>query len=278
MKLYHLSFDLDQPLIKTFTPRIPAGALEDEDKSIPRICLSRNVLGCVNALTAFKRADIDKNWDDKSEAFKAILYTIDIDAIPSSALIGSLELYERGLVADAIITQEYWCLSPITMKGTVVRLNEGPSEARAVLYSAKEENRNFIYSIIDVLYDNFATRNKGTLDKLSLFYIMNYFFRSANVQERYGFDDCDLDFKLCDLANAKETAHLVDAFNAYYDVYMNDVVYSLRPHGLKYRHLSGLSNTNSLPKPTLSDVIYHAELRQAEKWSSKTFLNKELIR
>lgn len=278
MKLYHLSFDLDQPKTKTFIPRIPSGALEDEDKSIPRICLSRNILGCVNALSAFNRTDIDKNWDDKSTAYKAVLYSIDIDDIPSSALIGSVELYERGLVADAIITQEHWCLSPITMKGTVVRLLEGPSEARAVLYSAKEKNRDFIYSVIDDLYDNFATRNKGTLDKFSLFYIMNYYFKSAGMWDRYGIDDCDLDFKLCEIANTKETAHLVDAFNEYYDVYLNDVVHSLRPHGLKYRTSSDVSSQITSPKPNLSDIISRAELRRAEQQCNQTVQNKELIR
>lgn len=277
MKLYHLSFDLDQPKVKTFTPRIPPGALEDEDRSIPRVCLSRDVLGCVNALSAFERTDIDKNWDEDARNYKAILYSIDTDEIHPSALIDSFALYERGLVADALITQEHWCLTPITMLGTPVRLFQS-SEHFHYMYSAKEKNREFIYSVIDDLFSNFATRNKGTLDKLSLFYIMNYFFNSATMWDRYGIDGCDLDFKLCELASAKETAHLVDCFSKYQDVCVNHVLHQLRPHGLKYRQAQSLPNNNLNEKPALSDRILHADLRRAAQQHGTPPLSKEPAR
>lgn len=277
MKLYHLSFDLDQPKVKTFIPRIPPGALEDEDRSIPRVCLSRDVLGCVNALSAFERTDIDKNWDEDAKNYKAILYSIDTDEIHPSALIDSFALYERGLVADALITQEHWCLTPITMQGTPVRLFQS-SEHFHYMYSAKEKNRDFIYSVIDDLFSNFATRNKGTLDKLSLFYIMNYFFNSATMWDRYGIDGCDLDFKLCELANAKETAHLVDCFSEYHDVCVNHVLHQLRPHGLKYRRAQSLPTTDLNKKPALSDRILHADLRRAAQQHGTPPFSKEPTR
>ena len=37
-KLYHISYDITEPLEKEFIPRIPDDATTGEDESIPRIC------------------------------------------------------------------------------------------------------------------------------------------------------------------------------------------------------------------------------------------------
>lgn len=251
--------------------------MTEENKTIPRICLSHNVLGCVNALSAFSCEDYEKNWDESAQAFKAILYSIDAKDIPPSALVDSCELYERELVPDAIITQECWSLSPITMKGVPVNILDSSGPIR-FMYCAKEKNRDAIYSVIDSLYNHFATKNKDNLDKLSLFYIMNYYFYNSGVEERYKIDAGELDDKLCEIANKINTPRMVDCFRICPDVYVNNVLHTLRPHGLKYKTPSIATDFTPPAKPSLSDMILKASGQQAKQAPSPILPDKEPVR
>lgn len=222
MKLYHLSFDVEGPLTRTFVPRVPEIKMGDENSSIRRICFSHNVLGCINAIPEVDKC-LDRTWDEKSTSSKAVLFCIDTKDFPDVRFLESQELYEQGLVPDAIVNQEYWCLSPVAMTGKMVDLFPSSEKVR-MLYSAKEENRDFVYSVIDRIGEGYASKNKAELDELSLTYIMNWYFEDAGLDWDM---ISDLDFEFCETANSSDTSHLVDAFVVYPDFCVNNVTHSL---------------------------------------------------
>lgn len=51
--LYHVSYDLSEPLHKEFIPRIPNNTVNEEDESIPRICFSDSIQGCIRAISGY---------------------------------------------------------------------------------------------------------------------------------------------------------------------------------------------------------------------------------
>lgn len=105
MKFYHVATYKGATIQQELIPRIPNNTLDDENKDIPRICLSTSIEGCFIALQYIT----DKPF---------ILYELDIDE-NDKALLSSKYLYDNNLVMDALETNEYWYLKPIKAIGKV---------------------------------------------------------------------------------------------------------------------------------------------------------------
>ena len=105
MKFYHVSTHKGATIEQELIPRIPNNTLDDENKDIPRICLSTSIEGCFISLQYIT----DKPF---------ILYELDIDE-NDKALLNSKYLYDNNLVMDALETNEYWYLNPIKATGKV---------------------------------------------------------------------------------------------------------------------------------------------------------------
>ena len=118
MKLYHISADIkrtDNPV----TPRIPdLGEKETcaEDLTIPRICFSETVNGCISALPPQNRSQI------ASVKSKFVLYEINTEDYPSSFFISNEEIVKRRLVYDANLTKEWWVIKPVRLIGKVCEI------------------------------------------------------------------------------------------------------------------------------------------------------------
>lgn len=99
MILYHVSPDIDD-IKEIFIPRVPSSAADDEDKTTPRFCVSTTIAGAYAGMPKDDRT-IDGNCNLRVYVFD----TEDYEIIPYE------ELYEKGLVIDAIYTKEHWILS-----------------------------------------------------------------------------------------------------------------------------------------------------------------------
>ena len=211
--LYHLSFDLEPPLLRTFTPRVPKLTLPDEDRSVKRICFSDSILGCMNSVS-------EVNIEDKYEEdgfLLAVLYCIDPRDLPSSSLITPEELYERDLVSDAPVTREYWCTAPFRMSGQVIDLLETSSRDHLV-YCAKEEFRDDIYDIIDRVCNYYASEHLQELNQYSLIYLLNDYFSDPAFP--FSWSDT-LDNIWMDLSSDPNSAIKIDSFNVYPEMCIN---------------------------------------------------------
>lgn len=112
MKLYHvcLAEDSDGDL---FTPRIPDARAIHEDASIPRICVSASISGCISAVPwgglQFDEMMIDLGLEVSSYPIK--IYEFDTDDILDGNLIPPSDLYKKDWVRDAVINEEYWIVN-----------------------------------------------------------------------------------------------------------------------------------------------------------------------
>ncbi len=122
VKLYHISYDCDEPLCKEFIPRIPDNILNGESETIPRICFSDSIEGCINA-----RQDGIVTIADE-EYISIIVWEVEI-AISDPNLKSWVELYESDLVPDAALTHEYWYLESLQLTGTFYEIHKPDSDA-----------------------------------------------------------------------------------------------------------------------------------------------------
>ena len=100
VKLYHLSVDRFRD--KVFSPRIPKNRVQFENGSIPRICVSTSVRGCLKGLgidgmtvQAFLYTPVEYNGN-KIEDY---IYKPTVDEVP-----------------DVVETREKWITCPVKMK------------------------------------------------------------------------------------------------------------------------------------------------------------------
>lgn len=102
--LYHLSLDVDQ--IIEFMPRVPESIMCDEDDTIERICLSDSIEKALSAAPWGGAALFDIFiCGDFSRLIRVYEFIIDED---NNSLISPEELYRKGLVPDAMLSNEYW--------------------------------------------------------------------------------------------------------------------------------------------------------------------------
>ena len=104
MKLYHITKDLNHNGL--FYPRIPQCRAEVEDSTTPRICFSASIEGALTALPV----PSGKSFSELNESFGCVwkVFEVEIDILPTNALVTPKELYEQGKVLDAWLTEEYW--------------------------------------------------------------------------------------------------------------------------------------------------------------------------
>lgn len=114
--LFHISLKKLNDDDLFFVPRVPKTAGNGENNSIPRICISDTLRGCINSILSSHihnelmrcRARNETNLD---------LYVYEVNSeIQSNEIIRTEELIESGHVLDATRTGEMWILSPIKMK------------------------------------------------------------------------------------------------------------------------------------------------------------------
>lgn len=133
MKMYHISTDIFKD-IKEFVPRIPERKMNNEDSSIPRVCISDSIENCLNGLLylnnyrRFVCRDSETNFDifSDGECYRVFkVYEFDID---SSVSIKTPEyIYSNNLVPDALFNNEYWSTDTIIPnKSYLIQIKNSP--------------------------------------------------------------------------------------------------------------------------------------------------------
>lgn len=125
MKLYHINLEVGN-IIKKFKPKIPLIRLRDgsEDSSIPRICLSASLNGCLSAVY-WGGASFEDIFIDYGLSIPIRVYEFDTDDIEYNNLITPEYLYKTDKVRDAMINQEYWVINQTLQprKTYVIKIN-----------------------------------------------------------------------------------------------------------------------------------------------------------
>lgn len=95
--MVHVSFDI----ISEFKPRVPKNRCEGEDNKIPRICVSKNLIGAIRGMP---------QGADTVLAMEKLKIPIIIHAyyLTSNNVVSSENLLKRKLVPDVLNTHEMW--------------------------------------------------------------------------------------------------------------------------------------------------------------------------
>lgn len=163
VKLYHISYDISEPLDKEFIPKIPHNTVSGEDESIPRICFSDSIEGCINAAE-----DLLVNYERENIA--TIIVWEKEFLLPNDKLIEWQKLYEDNLVPDAIVTHEYWFLDKLRMKGTLYEiLNTNYAIAnKKEIYLIKPKYRSKVLRV----FEDYGVDLRG-IEKYDLYTLVN---------------------------------------------------------------------------------------------------------
>lgn len=113
MQLFHVSLSLEPKDKKLFTPRVPESTAFSEDQETPRICLADSIIHCIEAI-------LPKGISIHSGMLLQV-YTVNISE-DDTYLLSPKEVHRH--VADALFTQEYWYLQPISMESHVYRIED----------------------------------------------------------------------------------------------------------------------------------------------------------
>lgn len=102
MIFYNVTFNLNDTR-DVLHPCIPESAAKDENKTIPRVCMTDSVEHCMQAIAVGNR--------DVQSGSKFILRKINIKS--DDGLINPRFLKETSYVYDAMENNEYWYLHPV---------------------------------------------------------------------------------------------------------------------------------------------------------------------
>lgn len=151
MILYHISVDLRHN--GNFEPRIPPKATEKEDVTIPRICVSTSIEGCLSAMPdgGASLGVFNRNFHGIYKLFRIDTYALDL----VDHTISSQELVEKGYVVDAVITEEYWITKGFTV-------TESAISYISVTYFDREIQEGY-YRIIDLEYTDLKQTDSLTM-------------------------------------------------------------------------------------------------------------------
>lgn len=124
MILYHVSYDIDNPLDYTFIPRVPDSRTSDEDDEIERVCFSDSIQNCIRGISG--------RLMQKSGEIIVYKYEIEVE---SPNIISWEKLYEEGLVNDAALTHEYWYVGkePLHLVGKKYRIIQKSQKEQIVI-------------------------------------------------------------------------------------------------------------------------------------------------
>lgn len=146
-KLYHVTLDLDHPGV--FEARVPKSRMKSEDNTIPRICVSDTVEGCLTS-TPFGSHYLDESLMENSDLIKIFVIDTEKLGLLSSDILSPSELYQDGKVDDAMLTNEHWILRNITV----------PEEDHMVVTVTGFDDTDWKY--------RFSHSEKAVLDKLDI--------------------------------------------------------------------------------------------------------------
>lgn len=110
MKLYHISLDWNKD--DYFEPRIPSFRMGGEDGTVPRICLSTTVEGCLTAIPGGGK-ELFHLLENVKSIVKVFVFDTDKMNLKEGDLLDSETLYEEYNVHDAPHTKEFWSLVPL---------------------------------------------------------------------------------------------------------------------------------------------------------------------
>lgn len=142
--LYHVSYDLSEPLHKEFIPRIPNNTVNEEDESILRICFSDSIQGCIRAISGYPKTD--------SEYVDVIVWKHEFQNNDDD-LYDWKYLYSHNLVPDAAVTHEYWYTKKIVLDGALYRIS---NIEHRILYSFQPKYKKNILQILSNYIDNLS--------------------------------------------------------------------------------------------------------------------------
>lgn len=128
MKMYHVSLNIFDD-IKEFYPRVPKTTMKGEDTTTERVCVAKTIEDCLNALLYWDSLrmrltdNYEINWGIMSKCQRVFkIYEFDIE---KDFLISPKDLYERNLVPDALLNNEYWCTKKlIPVKSYLIKITD----------------------------------------------------------------------------------------------------------------------------------------------------------
>jgi len=222
IKLYHISYDLSEPLDKKFIPKIPSNPATGEDESIPRICLCDSIEGCINAAE-----DKLGNYEDTDIA-TIIVWEKEFSLLDDK-LICWQQLYEDDLVPDAALTHEYWYLEPLHMKGSlykILNVNDAISNKKIVYIIKPKYKEKVLYILADYGI------NLDGIKNIDLYTLINEWLPSVLpekldviieklMEEIRVIDNADIDYSIFDIVdtNSKQNTILdMDYQRIYYNL------------------------------------------------------------
>lgn len=136
MILYHVSSDIEHPLVRKFEPRVPRYRAYNENDRIPRISFAPDVESCFKALPEDTILDINRQQ-------RFVLYHMTCE--PHDLVFPETVV---KYVPDALYTREYWYTNPVQLRGEVMEL-VSPVEPW-FLPLAQDDNREDIFEILSL--------------------------------------------------------------------------------------------------------------------------------
>lgn len=109
MKVYHLTQNLTHRGI--FIPAVPSIRLAHENDTIKRISTSLSLEGCLTAMPKGGDA-LKETIRETGGRFRLFAFNLDDMAMAPEAVIMPYMLVEKGLVPDALQTEEVWLTEP----------------------------------------------------------------------------------------------------------------------------------------------------------------------
>lgn len=120
IRLKHVSYYTHEP-ITSFVPRIPKNRASSENDTIPRICVSTSLSGCLVAHPSVVYRFVDLAEEDPYElmgqlhvlpehGISGMLFRVYHFEVSEKDVFTPEHLKERGYVGDALLTREHWIM------------------------------------------------------------------------------------------------------------------------------------------------------------------------
>lgn len=133
--LWHVSFDIERPLVRTYVPMVPKNPMPGEDITIPRICFAPSIEDCFNAMVSDR---MERGLE--TGRFLAFPFRVakDDPFLKTPEDIGDM-------VPDAYWTKEHWYLKPVTLAGCLMEVDDYEDFE---FFDACERHRPSAYKIL----------------------------------------------------------------------------------------------------------------------------------
>ena len=153
----HVSLEVGDS--NSFYPRVPESRSPKEDSFTKRVCVARNLEGALTAIPGGS-ACLGSSLADHSNVLKVYGINCEKLGITSADIISDSTLYEKGMVDDAYLTEEYWITKSFIVPDedvyfiTIGYWDEVESDQvlSAVRHLADEKYRGDLFEAWDELY------------------------------------------------------------------------------------------------------------------------------